>query len=64
MNTNTMRCIEMQESNIVKEIKLGETNIKFCNDFIAKTDEERKQRIINFKQASLNLINSVKERGG
>lgn len=62
MNTNAMRCIEMQDTNIIKELQLGATNIKFCNDFIAKTEEERKQRIINFKQASLNLINKCQEK--
>lgn len=57
MNTNVMRCIEMQENNIIKELQLGATNVKFCNDYIANTEEERKQRIINFKNASLNLLN-------
>ena len=58
MNTNVLRCIEVQESNIVKEIKLGSTKIKFCNDYIAKTKEERERRIREFKQASLNLVKS------
>ena len=58
MNTNVLRCIDVQESNIVKEINLGSTKIKFCNDCIAKTKEERERRIREFKQASLNLVKS------
>lgn len=46
----------MQESNIIKEIQLGDTRIKFCNDYIATNKEERERRIREFKQASLNLI--------
>lgn len=56
MNTNVMRCTEMQETNIIKEIQLGLTKIKFCNDYIANTKEERERAIRDFKQASLNLI--------
>ena len=59
MNTNVMRCMEMEGTNIVKEIQLGATKVKFCNDYIAKTKEEREQRIREFKQASLNLIEAV-----
>ena len=59
MNTNVVRCLDMQETNIVKEIQLGGTKVKFCNDYIAKTKEEREQRIREFKQASLNLIEAV-----
>lgn len=59
MNINVMRCIEMQDSNIVKEIQLGETIIKFCNDNIAKTKEERERAIRDFKQASINLIKNI-----
>lgn len=63
MNTNTMRCFEMQEeTNIVKEIQIGATKVKFCNDYIAKTKEERETRIREFKQASLNLIQKINER--
>lgn len=58
MNTNVLRCIDVQESNIVKEIKLGSTKIKFCTDCIARTKEERERRIREFKQASLNLVKS------
>ena len=46
----------MKETNIVKEIQLENTNIKFCNDYIVKTKEERERAIREFKQASLNLI--------
>lgn len=59
MNTNVMRCVEMQETNIVKEINLGETKIKFCNDCITKQKEERERVIREFKQASLNLISKT-----
>ena len=59
MNTNVVRCLDMQETNIVKEIQLGGTKVKFCNDYIEKTKEEREQRIREFKQASLNLIEAV-----
>ncbi len=59
MNTHVMRCMEMEGTNIVKEIQLGATKVKFCNDYIAKTKEEREQRIREFKQASLNLIEAV-----
>lgn len=62
MNTNTMRCSEMQEeTNIVKEIQIGATKIKFCNDCMAQTEEERKARIIEFKQAGLRLMQNTKE---
>lgn len=43
-------------NNIVKELQLGSTKIKFCNDYIAKDKEERERRIKQFKQASLNLM--------
>lgn len=56
MHINMMRCMNMQETNIVKEIKLGETRIKFCNDYIAKEKEEREKRIREFKQASIRLM--------
>lgn len=56
MNTNVMRCIDVQETNIVKEIQLGATKVKFCNDFITYDKEERERRIQNFKQAYINLM--------
>ena len=46
----------MEENKIVKEIQIGATKVKFCNDYIAKTKEEREARIREFKQASLNLM--------
>lgn len=46
----------MQESNIVKEIQLGSTKIKFCNDCIVNTKEERERAIRKFKQAFINLL--------
>lgn len=61
MNTNTMRCSKMEETNIVKEIQIGATKIKFCNDYMAQTEEERKARITEFKQAGLNLIQITKK---
>ncbi len=59
MNTNLMRCISVKETNIVKEIQLGKTKIKFCNDNIAKTKEDRERAIRDFKQASINLIQNL-----
>lgn len=56
MNINTMRCLNVQESNIVKQIKLGSTKIKFCNDCIVNTKEERERAIREFKQAFINLL--------
>lgn len=61
MNTNTMRCFGMEETNIVKEIKIGATKVKFCNDYMAQTEEERKARITEFKQAGLRLIQNTKD---
>ena len=49
----------MKENNIVKEIQLGKTKIKFCNDSIAKTKEDRERAIRDFKQASINLIQNL-----
>lgn len=57
MNTNVMRCIGMK-INIVKELQLGATKIKFCDSLIAKTDEERKRAIKEFKQVGINLLKS------
>lgn len=51
----------MEETNIVKEIQIGATKIKFCNDYMAQTEEERKARITEFKQAGLNLIQITKK---
>lgn len=48
--------MEEKNSNIVKEIKIGETTIKFSNESIAKTKEEREQRIRIFKQTLVNLM--------
>lgn len=56
MNINTMRCLEMQESNIVRQIQLGSTKIKFCNDCIVNTKEERETAIKEFKQAFIKLL--------
>lgn len=56
MNINTLRCVEMKKDNIVKEIQLGETKVKFCDDFIAIEKDEREKRIQNFKQAYVNLM--------
>lgn len=54
----------MQEkTNIVKEIQIGATKVKFCNDYIAKTKEERETRIREFKQAGLNLMQNNKWKG-
>ncbi len=44
--------------HIVKEIKLGATKINFCDDYIAKTKEERIARIINFKQCVYKILYS------
>lgn len=52
----------MQENNIVKEIQLGATKIKFCSDYIANTKEERERAIKIFKKESLNLIEKVIEK--
>lgn len=46
----------MEEINIVEKIQLGLTKIKFCNDFIRETKEERETIIRNFKQETLSLI--------
>lgn len=56
MNINTLRCVEMKKDNIVKEIQLGETKVKFCDDFIAIEKDEREKRIQSFKQAYINLM--------
>lgn len=56
MNINTLRCVEMKKDNVVKEIQLGETKVKFCDDFIATEKNEREERIQNFKQAYMNLM--------
>lgn len=55
------KCNEVigMETNIVKEIQLGPTKIKFCNDYMANTKAERERTIREFKQASLNLINKT-----
>lgn len=45
---------------IVKEIKLGSTNIKFCDDCIVTNDEQRIEKIKNFKQSYLELMKGVK----
>lgn len=55
MNINMMRCLEVQENNIVRQIQLGSTKIKFCNDCIVNTKEERERVIREFKQAFINL---------
>ena len=56
MNINTLRCVEMKKDNVVKEIQLGETKVKFCDDFIETEKNEREERIQNFKQAYMNLM--------
>ena len=62
MNTNTMRCMQVQEkSHIVKQIQLGSTTVKFCDDCIAKTDEERALKIKDFKRCALRLFQNVSE---
>lgn len=61
MNINTLRCIEMKNDNIVKEIQLGETRVKFCNDYMAVENSEREKRIQNFKQAYINLMKGVEK---
>ncbi len=63
MNTTIQRCLTMQEKNIVKEIQLGGTKIKFCNNFIAKEKNDREQKIKEFKQACLNLIKEYPKKG-
>ena len=63
MNTNTMRCIEVKDNNIVKEIQLGSTKIKFSDEFVAKTKEKREQKIKIFKKASERLIESLISQG-
>lgn len=55
MNTNVLRCIDVKENNVIKEIQLGDTKVKFCNDFLTKEKEEREKRIQTFKQAYINL---------
>lgn len=62
MNTNVMRCIDVKETNIVKEIQLGYTTVKFCDDFITNEKEERERRIQSFKQAYINLMKGVDEK--
>ena len=64
MNTNTMRCINVNEKNIVKEFKLGSTTIKFSGDCIAKTKEERRMRIRNFKELLVKLQRANDKRNG
>lgn len=65
MNTNiTMRCLTMEEDNVVKEIKSGETTIKFSDKDIPKTKEERDRRIRDFKLAYIRMIQSNEERKG
>lgn len=59
VNTNVMRCIEMEDKKIVKEIQLGATKIKFSDEFVAKTKEQRKLNIQIFKRTSERLIESV-----
>lgn len=60
MNTNIMRCIEVEDNNnIVKEIQLGSTRVRFSDAFVAKTKEQRKQNIQIFKKASERLIESI-----
>lgn len=56
MNINVMRCIKVQKTNIVKEIQLGNTKIKFCKDCIAEEKEKREKAIKDFKQASIKLM--------
>lgn len=51
----------MKNDNIVKEIQLGETKVKFCNDYIAVENSEREKRIQNFKQAYINLMKGVEK---
>ena len=52
----------MKKGNIVKEIQLGETKVKFCNDFIAIEKDEREKRIQSFKQAYTYLLKGVDEK--
>lgn len=59
MNTNNMGCMQMQENNIVKEIQLGNTTVKFCDNCIAKTKEDRLLRIKEFKNSAIRLLEST-----
>lgn len=59
MNTNILRCIELEKDNVIKEIQLGETKVRFCNDFIVTEKDEREKRIQSFKQAYINLMEGV-----
>lgn len=59
MNTNILRCIELEKDNVIKEIQLGETKVRFCNDFIVTEKDEREKRIQSFKQAYINLMKGV-----
>ncbi len=49
----------MEDKKIVKEIQLGATKIKFSDEFVAKTKEQRKLNIQIFKRTSERLIESV-----
>ena len=61
MNTNIMGCMQMQEknSNVVKQIQLGNTTVKFCDNCIAKTKEDRLLRIKEFKNSAIRLLEST-----
>ncbi len=52
----------MEEDDIVKEIKLGETTIRFSNKDISKTKEERERKIRDFKLAYIRMIQNNEER--
>ena len=49
----------MQENNVVKEIQLGNTTVKFCDNCIAKTKEDRILRIKEFKQSAIRLLENT-----